>query len=182
MAGAGRITVRLAAAILVVIVALGGMYAVYNSQSDKVDNLNEKVASLESQLTQAQKQGVTPQSESQTRQTGAAYTSSKGVKLVIYKPFSGAKISSPVAVFGEVPGSWSFEASFPVTLVDGEGKDIAKATATLLGDWMTDDLVPFSAKLIYSGEPSGSGALILDKANPSGLSSNADSFALPIKF
>lgn len=181
MATARKITIRVAVSILLIIIFLGGMYAVYNAQSDKVDNLNEKVASLQGQLAQAQK-GTSPQSSS-GEQTGTTYTSSKGVKIVIYKPADSAKVTSPVAVFGEVPGNWSFEASFPISLVDSEGKDVAKGTATLLGNWMTTSLMPFSAKLTYTGTPAaGMGALVLDKDNPSGLSGNADSVSIPVNF
>jgi hypothetical protein len=101
---------------------------------------------------------------------------------LLFSPPTDATISSPVAVLGKIPGSWSFEAQFPIQLKDGSGKVVAQTTAQVLGDWMTNQLVPFSAQLTYQTTPSGNGTLVLQKDNPSGLSANADSISIPIKF
>jgi hypothetical protein len=162
----------LTSVIILVVVGLA-LYGVYSWQHQKVDNLNQQVSSLSSQLTSI---------KTQNQQPSYTYTSAKGVKIKIYTPASGATVVNPIAVVGEVPGNWSFEASFPVVLKDSTGNVIVQTPAQLLGDWETTQLVPFSVKLVFSGSESGSGTIVLQKDNPSGLSSNDDSISIPIKF
>ena len=173
--------------LLVAVLAIGifaGIYFPYHSQQDKVNKLTTQVSSLQTQLKAAQKPGS--QNSGQTSvpapQTSYGVTSSKGVKAIVYTPAANAKVASPVAVVGQVPGSWSFEAQFPVVLKDSSGNTVAQGTAQLLGDWMTDNLVPFSVQLTYSASPSGSGSLVLQKDNPSGKASNDDTITIPVHF
>lgn len=96
---------------------------------------------------------------------------------------AGDVVSSPLTVTGEARGTWYFEASFPVKLLDQSGNTIATAVATAQGDWMTTDFVPFTATLTFPAQPSGStGTLVLEKDNPSGLPQNADSLSITIQF
>ena len=110
------------------------------------------------------------------------YTSLKGVKLRLNEPLSGATVTSPLKISGQVPGSWSFEASFPVKLVDQDQKEIASGHATLQGDWMTDDYVPFTAQLTFTAPTAKAGYLILQKDNPSGDAAKDDSATIEVKF
>ncbi len=166
-------TVLLILMALVVSVAAG--YTTYVWQHDKVDKLTAQVTSLRTQVESLK-------NNASTAPQGAVYTSSKGVKLTVYAPLPDATITSPLAVIGEVPGNWSFEASFPVLLKDHNGLVIAQGSAHVLGNWMTDHAVPFSAQLTYSAVTTGSGTLILQKDNPSGLPANEDSLVIPIRF
>jgi len=164
--------------VLLILLLLGGVfYGTYQWQHDMVTNLNREVAQLNTQLGDAQKQVPNMQNKDES-----TYISAKGVTVKVYTPLKNATVTGPLAVLGEVPGSWSFEASFPVVLKDSHGTIIIQAPAQVLGDWMTDKPVPFSVQLTYDAVPSGDGVLILQKDNPSGLSKNDDSVTIPIKF
>ncbi|MFA6006194.1 MAG: Gmad2 immunoglobulin-like domain-containing protein [Candidatus Paceibacterota bacterium] len=98
-------------------------------------------------------------------------------------PLAGATVSSPLSVTGEAPGTWYFEASFHVVLVDWDGKIIAQGSAQAKGEWMTTAYVPFEAKLTFTADPkaySNKATLILKKDNPSGLPANDDAIEVPI--
>ncbi len=160
--------VLLVLVVLTVVALWGGTYF---WQQRKIDQLDKQVVQLNAQLGTQKNQ-----SDDNT------YTSEGDIKVKVYSPKSSAKVVSPLAIVGEVPGSWSFEASFPVELKDAKGSVIAKASAQVLGDWMTDQLVPFSVKLEYSEVVSGDGTLVLQKDNPSGLAENDDTVSIPVKF
>ncbi len=181
--------------VLTLILLLAGIFLTYNWQHSKVSNLNTKISNLNSQV-----RGLNSQIVDLTNQlvkscpassdainsvincSGYSYTSLKGVKILIFTPSKDTKVASPVAVVGEVPGNWSFEANFPIKLLDSNGRQIASISAHVIGDWMTNNLVSFSAQLIYSGNYSGNGSIVLYNDNPSGLSQNADSLTIPIQF
>lgn len=168
----------------IIIVAVGSAGAVYWLRQPEVDRLNQHVAQLSGQITQLKNEAATPPNpQPQQTVTVGRYVSTKGVEVRVYAPEKDSTIASPVAVVGEVPGSWSFEASFPIRLVDSSGKVVAQSTAQVLGDWMTDQLVPFSAKLPYvaASAHSGSGSLILQKDNPSGRAANDDTVVIPVR-
>lgn len=159
----------------VVILVVGSLvYGVYYWQQQKVDELNQQMAQLNSQLEAANKQNP-------VQVVPGSYTSKKGVVVKVYTPEHSSRLTSPVVVLGKVPGNWSFEASFPVKILDGKDDVVAQAPAQLLSDWMTEKLVPFSVTLTYSSTASGDGTLVLQKDNPSGLEANDDSVSIPIK-
>jgi hypothetical protein len=121
--------------------------------------------------------------EDQTDSDATLLQSEKGVSIVLTAPLSGATIASPLAIQGEVPGSWSFEGSFPVTLTNQDGVVVSLTSATLSGDWMTEELVPFTAEMTFDASAAGtSGSLILQKDNASGLSENDDAVEIPVQF
>lgn len=99
----------------------------------------------------------------------------------------GDTVHSPLVVRGEARGNWFFEASFPVTLTDWDGKIIAQVPAQAKGEWMTTDYVPFEATLEFEN-PSWSeafskrGALILQKDNPSGLPEHDNALEITVFF
>jgi len=79
--------------------------------------------------------------------------------------------------------TWYFEASFPVKLLDANGKIIAQGPAQAQGEWMTTEFVPFEATLKFITQPTtATGSLVLEADNPSGLPENADSFTIPVRF
>ncbi len=84
---------------------------------------------------------------------------------------------------GQARGTWFFEASFPVVLVDWDGKIIAQTIATAKSDWMTEEFVPFEATLTFTADEetySNKGSLILQKDNPSGLPEHDDALEIPV--
>lgn len=103
-------------------------------------------------------------------------------KIKVSTPLSGAIAESPLKITGEARGTWYFEASFPVKLFDGNGKELAVAPAQAEGDWMTTDFVPFAITLVFDVPQTATGTLVLIKDNPSGLPQNADSVSIPVRF
>ena len=95
---------------------------------------------------------------------------------------SNQLISSPLLLEGEARGNWFFEASFPVRLFDGNGKEIAIAIAQAQGEWMTEEFVPFQATLEFTIPDTDTGTLIFEKDNPSGLPEHADALRMPVVF
>ncbi len=105
--------------------------------------------------------------------------------IVVDFPKPNEKISSPIKIIGKARGNWFFEASFPVFVVDWDGKIIGQSIAHANGEWMTTEFVPFEAEVSYILEPniySKKGSLILKKDNPSGLPENDDALEFPIEF
>lgn len=115
----------------------------------------------------------------------------------VTNPVKGVVITSPLKITGEARGTWYFEASFPVVLVDWDGRIIAQSHAEAQGDWMTEDFVPFSGTIefekpywdfVHTDDIGGvsdfmrRGALILKKDNPSGLPQYDNAIEIPIVF
>lgn len=103
-------------------------------------------------------------------------------EIRIDNPRPQSVISSPLNISGEARGSWYFEATFPVKLVDETGKTLAESYATAQGEWMSEEFVPFTASLNFDpDELAIAMTLILEKANPSGLPENAAELRVPVK-
>lgn len=182
----GRVAAVLLAILLLIIVAVAAAGGAYYWQRHTINDLNRQISTLTTKISSLQKQqSVTTQQSStplsSSSSAASAYTSQKGVRVIVYTPVKDAKLTSPVGVVGKVPGSWSSEASFPIRINDSLGRVVAQGAGQLLGDWMTDQLVPFSAKLTYSSAAAGQGILVLQKDNPSGQVSNDDTVSVPIQ-
>lgn len=98
-------------------------------------------------------------------------------------------ITSPVTVKGEARGSWYFEATFPIMVVDWDGRIIGEGHAQAKGDWMTSEFVPFEATIAFSkpndikpGTYSEKGAIIFKKDNPSGDPRRDAALEVPVVF
>ncbi|MDP2874083.1 MAG: hypothetical protein Q8N84_02215 [bacterium] len=97
---------------------------------------------------------------------------------------SGDSISSPLIIKGTVLAGWVFEGVFPIKLLDNQRKEITRALAgqVIPGDWSSGkERVAFKATLTFSTTAT-SGYLVFEADNPSGLSENAESFEVPVKF
>lgn len=99
----------------------------------------------------------------------------------VFSPIAGATVVSPLAISGEAPGNWFFEASLPIKLMAADGTEIASHYAQAMSDWMVPGLVPFTSIIEFSTTAT-SGYLIISKDNPSGLPENDDSFQVPVNF
>ncbi len=97
-------------------------------------------------------------------------------------PTANSVIQSPLEIKGEARGTWYFEASFPLYLLDENGKEIARGHAEAKGEWMTENFVPFAATLEFKNFPGNHGTLVLEKDNPSGIPVHSSSIKIPIKF
>lgn len=102
--------------------------------------------------------------------------------IAIENPRPNQEISSPLLISGRARGYWYFEASFPVKLIDANGKQIAIIPAQAQGEWMTTEFVPFKANLIFPVPSTKTGTLILQKDNPSGLQEHDDALIVPVIF
>ena len=101
----------------------------------------------------------------------------------ITDPRPNQEITSPLIVTGEARGTWYFEATFPIVVVDWDGLIIGEGYAEAQSNWMTEDFVPFRGTVTFK-TPSykNYGTLILQKSNPSGLPEHDDALEIPILF
>lgn len=93
---------------------------------------------------------------------------------------SNQEIQSPFIIKGEAVGSWFFEATFPVKLLDENGNVVKQTYAQAQGEWMTENFVSFESVLTFSIPKDQPGTLILQKDNPSGLPENDAEIRIPI--
>lgn len=109
-------------------------------------------------------------------------TTTSNPNISVVSPLPNDTVTSPLTVTGEARGTWYFEASFPVRLLDGNGNQIAIAPAQAQSDWMTENFVPFSVTLTFATPATSTGTLILEKDNPSGEPANAAQIEIPVTF
>lgn len=102
--------------------------------------------------------------------------------IQVTSPASGAAVGSLLVVSGIAKGSWYFEASFPIQLLDSAEKELAAVPAQAQWNWMTENFVPFVAVLNFNAGSATSGRLILHNDNPSGLPENKKAIEIPVKF
>lgn len=155
------------------LVALIGTWIMYLAKQAEVDYLAQNNFELQTRI-------VTLESKNSPMKVGS-YKSSKGVSMQVFTPTMDSTVKSPLQIAGKVPGTWSFEASFPIELVDDKGKVLAKTTGNLAGNWMTDDQVVFTATISWDGSYNGPAKLVLKNDNPSGLLDKNDSVEIPLK-
>ncbi len=105
-------------------------------------------------------------------------------KINVLTPLPEGTVKSPLTISGEARGTWYFEASFPIELLDTNGKRLAVMPAQAQGEWMTENFVPFTATLTWASTSTTatSGVLILHKDNPSGLPEHDEELRIPVKF
>lgn len=104
-------------------------------------------------------------------------------RLRVILPPPEALTYSPLIVAGSVTGGgWFFEASFPVTVLDGDGSVLAKVPVQAQGEWMTTGTVPFSASITFPTPKYATGTVVFEKDNPSGLPEHAMELRIPVRF
>lgn len=103
-------------------------------------------------------------------------------QIIVTSPQPNEPIISPLIVKGKARGYWFFEATFPVSLFDKEGNIVTVHYAQAIGEWMTEDFIPFEAELIFEKPDTDTGFLILEKDNPSGLIENDTKIKIPVRF
>ena len=110
------------------------------------------------------------------------YGGNKSDLIQVQSPKPNEIVTSPLLISGEARGFWFFEASFPVSLYDANGKLLARGPAQADGEWMTENFVPFKLGLKFPAPETDTGFLVLEKDNPSGLPENADEIRIPVRF
>ncbi len=101
-------------------------------------------------------------------------------EIMVDSPLPNQAVTSPLIVKGRARGNWFFETIFPVELLDGQNKVIGSGQARARGDWMTNDLVPFTAEVNYQITATTTGFLVLKNDNSSGLPRYQKKFAIPV--
>lgn len=84
------------------------------------------------------------------------------------------RVSPDQIITGSVPGVWFFEGSFPVQLQDLSGNTFTTIIATTSEDWMTTDMVSFTATLPDNFSYTGVGKLVFMRDDPSDGESTID--------
>ncbi len=69
-----------------------------------------------------------------------------------------------------------------MALVTAENTVLSQTAAATEEDWMTEEMIPFSATLTFNPQEALIGYLRFEKANPSGLPENAYTYTLPVRF
>lgn len=93
---------------------------------------------------------------------------------------AGETLRSPFVVRGEAKGFWYFEASFPIKVLDESENVLGWGIAQAQSDWMTEEFVPFEAKIEFTNTVQKKGFLVLKRDNPSGLPENDEEFRIPV--
>lgn len=101
--------------------------------------------------------------------------------IIVDSPAPNAVVTSPLTITGKARGTWYFEASFPVRLLDDDGNELVVIPAQAQGDWMTEDFVPFSVTLAFV-TTAKTGTLVLERDNPSGMPENDKAIEIPVRF
>lgn len=97
-------------------------------------------------------------------------------------PVKDQLVRSPLLIQGEARGTWYFEASFPVKLLDANGLQLAILPAQAEGEWMTGNFVPFKAEMRFAIPTTETGTLVLENDNPSGLPEFSKEYRIPVRF
>ncbi len=102
--------------------------------------------------------------------------------IQVHQPQQLALITSPLLITGQARGTWYFEASFPARLLDANGVLLAQAPVQAVGEWMTEEFVPFNGELTFGQPTTETGTLVLKKDNPSGLPEYDKELRIPVRF
>ena len=102
--------------------------------------------------------------------------------IIVDSPTPDQLISSPLIIEGKARGTWFFEATFPVKLLDYDGNVIMEYYAQTDEEWMTEDFISFRAELSYERPATDTGTLLLIKANPSDIREYDAQIEIPVRF
>lgn len=97
-------------------------------------------------------------------------------------PKRGGKVTPPLDIAGTAPGSWFHEGTFTIEIKDHTGKLLGQSRAKATTDWMQETNVPFEGRIDFDAVSKSQGRLLLHRANPSALPSNADSLVVEVNF
>ena len=100
--------------------------------------------------------------------------------IVVVSPEVGDTEEQEFIVLGKARGTWYFEASFPIVVLDTVGRVIAESHAEAKDDWMTEEFVMFAGVVKLKNPYTGSATLVLKNDNPSGEPGRDRSVSIPI--
>ncbi|MDB5204518.1 MAG: hypothetical protein JWP09_546 [Candidatus Taylorbacteria bacterium] len=172
-------------AIIIIIFAFLGILTLSKIPAKPITTYEECTAAGYPALESYPEQCKTPDGKTFVKSVQGPSTTNNDADLsdliVIDSPKSNDTIKSPVTITGRARGSFYFEGSLPVKLLDSAGKVIAEAPAKAQSDWMTSEFVPFKVTLNYT-EPTAatSATLSFHNDNPSGLPKNDKEYKMAI--
>ncbi len=102
--------------------------------------------------------------------------------IQITAPLPGVVISSPVAVSGKALGSYYFEATFPVKVLDGDGTVLGQGQAWAQSEWTVPGSVPFAGSIMFTKPKFAIGTIVFQNDNPSGDPARSKQFELQVRF
>jgi hypothetical protein len=176
------VTAGLAIFILVFLV-WAGLNSIKNYKfpsSSGVNNFEECIAAGNPILETYPRQCKASDGKTFTEDIGNALEKQNLIR--VSPPAPNDLIKSPLTIKGQARGTWFFEASFPVRILDSNGVQLGAVPAQAKADWMTQEFVDFEATLDFQTSTTATGTLILEKDNPSGLPENSDELRVPIRF
>ncbi len=97
-----------------------------------------------------------------------SYANSSADLIVVESPKPNETVGKTFSVSGQARGTWYFEASFPIEVRDAKGDVVLQTHADAEGEWMTEEFVPFKARVELPASFEGKATLVLKKDNPSG--------------
>lgn len=100
--------------------------------------------------------------------------------IVVDQPQARASVKSPLTVSGKARGTWFFEGSFPIKIIDSNGATLVEGYVQAASDWMTTDFVNFNSALSFTVATTTEATLVLSKDNPSGDPQRDYSITIPI--
>ena len=111
---------------------------------------------------------------------GITYDNATSDLIQVELPFPGAVTGKSFSVIGKARGNWFFEATFPITVLDKDGKVLVQTYASAEGEWMTTDFVSFRGEVNAPIDYIGPATLILHKSNASDMRELDASISFPI--
>jgi len=103
-------------------------------------------------------------------------------QIIVTDPIPDQLITSPLIITGEARGTWFFEATFSVKLLNSNGEVLALHYAITEEEWMTEDFISFTANIEFGDPQTAAGILILDKNNPSDIREYDAQLVIPVRF
>lgn len=108
------------------------------------------------------------------------YINASSDLIVIDLPQPGSVVGKQFSILGKARGTWYFEGSFPVILLDANGLVLAEGAAEAQGDWMTEEFVPFLFEVQIPETYIGAATIVLKNDNPSGEPERDRGVSFPI--
>ena len=164
----------------VILLAIAGVSYFFGTPAPEIADFTECAASGSPVMESYPRQCRTPDGETFKEDIGNELERDNLIR--ISEPRPNTVITSPLAIKGMARGSWFFEGSFPVKLIDGNGAELAQGVAQAKVSWMTDEFVPFETTLSFAMPTTTTGTLFLNKDNPSGIPEHDDALRVPVRF
>jgi len=170
--------------VFILLAAVGAVWMLSKNEVQKpiVTNFEECVTAGYPVMESYPRKCKTPDDKTHTEEIPVkiTYVNASDNLIKITTPLPGAIVGKDFSVTGKARGTWFFEASFPVEVLDKDGNSLTTVVAQAQSDWMTEDFVPFKADVKIPESYKGKVTLVLKKDNPSGLPEHDASVSFPI--